>query len=49
MRNLSRREFLQALGVHAAALTVAKVTSATPPLEAKPNIIVIMCDDMGRD
>jgi len=47
MMNLSRREFLQALGIQAAALTVAKVTSATPPLEAKPNIIVIMCDDMG--
>ena len=42
MMNLSRREFLRALGVHAAALAVAKAALAKPASEARPNIIVIM-------
>ena len=47
MMNLNRREFLRALGAHAAALTIARTASARSAGEAKPNIIVIMCDDMG--
>ncbi|MHC4716452.1 MAG: arylsulfatase [Planctomycetota bacterium] len=46
---INRREFLRAVGLHAAALAIPGCASARPARNtvSKPNIIVIMCDDMG--
>ena len=44
---VGRRDFLAAVGVGAAALAGTRFAGAAPASEAKPNIILIMTDDMG--
>jgi arylsulfatase len=43
---LNRRRFLQSVGIHAAALATARLTFARAA-DKRPNIVVIMADDMG--
>lgn len=54
MKTISRREFLQAAGVGAAALGLPELTLAAdpPPASAKtaaPNIVWIFCDELRTD
>lgn len=44
--NLSRRQFVRALGTAAAATVVPQALSAAAPRRT-PNFIIIFCDDMG--
>ena len=43
----SRREFLRDLGFGAACLASAGLVRGEPPARPRPNIIVLLCDDLG--
>ncbi|MGB2822078.1 MAG: sulfatase-like hydrolase/transferase, partial [Phycisphaerae bacterium] len=45
-RNVDRRAFLKAIGVGAASLAAPRLLSASGK-EARPNIVLLMADDMG--
>jgi arylsulfatase A-like enzyme len=47
MNNLSRLGFASSVVLVAAALIVVGTTSAAEPNRARPNIIYILCDDLG--
>jgi arylsulfatase len=44
---LGRRDFLTAIGMGAAAMAGARFAGAAPASKGKPNIVLIMTDDMG--
>ncbi|MDP6046543.1 MAG: arylsulfatase [Phycisphaerae bacterium] len=44
---LGRRDFMSAIGIGAAAIAGARFAGAAPKGKSKPNIILIMTDDMG--
>lgn len=43
----TRRDFLKAMGIGAASLIVPKLLSAREPDKGKPNIVLILADDLG--
>jgi|GEM_PF-5145157 len=44
---LGRRDFLAVMGMGAAAMATGRFVSAAPEAKSKPNIVLIMTDDMG--
>ena len=44
---LGRREFLAAIGMGAATVAGARFAGGAPTRKPKPNIVLIMTDDMG--
>ena len=48
MRSMNRRNFLKALGLAAASLTIPNCTSAVrKSAKRPPNFIIVFCDDLG--
>ncbi len=47
--NINRRSFLQTFGLGIASLSLGNVFSACTKVNAKPNIILIMADDLGYE
>jgi len=45
--NQTRRSFLKAIGLGAAAMAVPRVATAKGPLKGKPNVILVITDDQG--
>lgn len=45
--NLSRRDFLMCTAASVAGTTLSASFACTPPAQQKPNILLIMADDMG--
>ena len=45
--NQTRRSFLKAIGLGAAAMAVPRIASAKGPLKGKPNVILVITDDQG--
>ena len=45
--NYSRRDFLKAVGLGASSLFIPKFSSATESNRKKPNIVLILADDLG--
>jgi arylsulfatase A-like enzyme len=46
-RKLNRREFLKAISVGAAALSLPRQLPGAPAVKPKPNILLIVADDLG--
>jgi len=47
MRKLSRRRFVKALGLGAAAVAAPRLTAARAAAKRKPNVVFILADDLG--